>query len=152
MATGALQRHALSLDPGQSTGAVLADWPDRLPLDWSQVVWSGATIGHGFLQGWLIERATRFVYECRHRSEPCLVVVERPPQNAREPGGAARLIEEWLGDVGCLVTARWVSPGEWKPWVKANPLPKSLGKPGTVHEKDALSLVYYTLETERKRR
>lgn len=139
--------HAIACDPGTSTGIVLADWP--MPVDWSTAVWSGATVSEDGLRDWLAERGTRFVRECAARHESCTVLIERPPQRAREPGGAAWVIRGWVGDVGGCVTVYQIAPGEWKPWVKANQLPAVLGKTRTRHERDALSLLWYWLETKR---
>ena len=143
--------HACAFDPGQSTGAVLADWLvidlGRHPTSWADVVWTSATILEDKLAGWLQERGTRFVRECSFRGEPLTVLIERPPQRAREPGGAARIIQEWLRDVRCHTEVIWASPGEWKPWVKANPLRLTAG---SQHEKDAANLLRWWLETRSK--
>lgn len=139
--------HAIVFDPGESTGVVTADWPVMTTVDWSTVIWVGATITEAHLQGWLQERGTRFVRECAHRGEPLTAIVERPPAGAREPGGAARLIAEWLVFVGSIATTAWVSPGEWKPWIKANPLPP-LPKT-SQHERDAANLLRWWLSTKR---
>ena len=144
--------HALSGDPGVSTGFVLADWPvDALGVKstaWESVVWTGATVADSHLRGWLHERGTRFVRECQFRGEPLTVLLERPPQRAREPGGAFRVIQEWLGEVGCVVEVVQASPGEWKPWVRANPLSRTT-KTGNQHERDALNLLRWWLATKR---
>ena len=143
-----IYRHAVAFDPGQSTGVVLADWPllGVGDMSWADVVWTSHTVVEERLQDFLADRATRFVRECASRGEPLHVLIERPPQRAREPGGAARLIREWLREVGCHVAVVWASPGEWKPWVKASPLRLTAR---TQHEKDAANLLRWWLETRR---
>lgn len=139
--------HAVCVDPGPSTGIVLADWPSARPVDWSTVVWTAQTVAQDALRDWLTERASRFVRECALRHEPCFVLMERPPQRSRTPAGAAQIVQEWLRDWGCVTTALQVSPGQWKPWVRANPIPETATKLHTPHERDALSLLWYGIGT-----
>lgn len=139
--------HALAFDPGPSTGIVRAHWPEPMVDAFRELQWSACTVRESLLWGWLQERGTRLVMEYAQRKEPCRVLVERPPQAAASPAGAARLIQEWLGEVGCLVTVRVISPGEWKPWAKAHPLHRGITK--SQHERDALGMFKWWLETKR---
>lgn len=142
--------HSIVFDPGQSTGVVLADWPvldlGKPPTPWADVVWTSHTITEDRLEGWLHERAGRFLQTCAFHGEPVTAIIERPPQRARLPAEHARVITEWLHSWGGVVRKVWASPGEWKPWVKANPLRLTVG---SQHERDAASLLRWWLETRK---
>jgi hypothetical protein len=78
-----------------------------------------------------------------------MVLVERAPTGADRPAALAHWLQTSFETWGHAVTL--IGPGEWKPWVKGNPLPEDWrGRTRSAHERDALGLLWYWLNTRKE--